>query len=181
VKRYLITAAACVGVLTAGVGTASAAQDDPAKLAAALCVEQKNADKAAFKAVWGERNALRNCKRGARGEGGPVEEATQNAAQECRAEQEADPALFTATYGTNGNKKNAFGKCVSSKAKAALAEEVAEFKNAAKECRAEQQADAALFAETYGTNGNKKNAFGKCVSSKVQEDEETEATETASA
>jgi hypothetical protein len=168
VKRYLIVAAACVGVLTAGVGTAAAAQDDPAKQAKALCVEQKNADKAAFEALWG-KNAMRNCKRAAAGE---VEEAAKNAAQECRAEEEADPAAFVATYGTGKNGKNAFGKCVSGKTKDELAEEVSEFKNAAKECRAEEEADAALFAETYGTNGNKKNAFGKCVSTKVQEDEE---------
>ena len=168
-KRYLIVAAACVGVLTAGVGTAAAGQDDPVKQAKALCVDQKQADKAAFEALWG-KNAMRNCKRAAAGE---VEEAAKNAAQECRAEEEADPVAFTETYGTGKNGKNAFGKCVSQKSKAELEEEVAEFKNAAKECRAEEEADPAAFTETYGTNGNKKNAFGKCVSSKVQEDEET--------
>ena len=161
----MIVAATCVGVLMMGIGTATAAKpSDEAQAAKKLCVQQKNADKAAFEAVWG-KNAMRDCKRAARGE---VEEATQNASQECRAEQEADPALFAATY---GSKKNAFGKCVSQKAKADLAEEVTEFKNAAKECRAEQEADPAAFQETYGTNGNKKNAFGKCVSGKVKDDE----------
>ena len=50
----------------------------------------------------------------------------------------------------------------------------AEFKNAAKECRAEREADPDAFEETYGTNGNKKNAFGKCVSTKVQDEYEEE-------
>ena len=164
----MIVAAACVGVLTMGVGTAMAAKpSDEAQAAKKLCVEQKNADKAAFKAVWG-KNAMRDCKRAARGE---VEEAAKNASQECRAEQEADPALFAETYGSNGKKKNAFGKCVSQKSKAELEEEVTEFKNAAKECRAEQEADPDAFQETYGTNDNKKNAFGKCVSGKAQEEE----------
>ena len=46
-----------------------------------------------------------------------------------------------------------------------------EIQNAAQECRAEREADAAVFAETYGTNDNDRNAFGKCVSTKVHEDE----------
>ena len=170
VRKHMIVAAACFGVLFAGVGTAGAAKDDPAKDAKALCVEQKQADAKAFEAMWG-KNAMRDCKRAARGE---VAEAAKNSAQECKAEEEADPALFAETYGTNGNKKNAFGKCVSQKTDEAVAEEVVDFKNAAKECRAEKEADPSGFAETYGTNGNKKNAFGKCVSSKVAEDDETE-------
>jgi hypothetical protein len=45
-------------------------------------------------------------------------QATLNAARTCRAEQLADRAAFTAKYGTNTNKANAFGKCVSMTAKA---------------------------------------------------------------
>jgi hypothetical protein len=104
--------------------------------------------------------------------------AHKNAAKECKAERTADPEGFATTYGTNGNKRNAFGKCVSKKAKAKEraadeqdAEEAAEFKNAAKECDAERTADAAAFADKYGTNENDRNAFGKCVSSKASENE----------
>ena len=89
--------------------------------------------------------------------------AHKNAAKECKA------------LGLHGR---AFGKCVSEKAKAKEqaadeqdAEEAAEFKNAAKACDAERTADATLFANTYGTNENKRNAFGKCVSSKASEDD----------
>jgi hypothetical protein len=50
---------------------------------------------------------------------------------------------------------------------AADAQEVAETKNAARECAAERATDRAAFKEEYGTNKNGKNAFGKCVSRKV--------------
>jgi hypothetical protein len=44
--------------------------------------------------------------------------ATKNAAKECDAERTAiGDEAFAAQYGTNKNGKNAFGKCVSSKAK----------------------------------------------------------------
>jgi hypothetical protein len=114
-----------------------------------------------------------------------VEEAQEeqsahtNAARECRAEREADPAAFAEQYGENPNKRNAFGKCVSQKAKAKEAaadeqdaEDATEWKNAAKECAAEREADADAFADTYGTNENKRNAFGKCVSQKAKESSE---------
>jgi hypothetical protein len=41
-------------------------------------------------------------------------------------------------------------------------------KNAAKKCKAERALDAAAFKNNYGTNANKANAFGKCVSGKVK-------------
>jgi ABC-type transporter MlaC component len=107
--------------------------------------------------------------------------AHSNAAKECKTERQADAAAFAEKYGTNGNKRNAFGKCVSQKAKAKEhaadeqdAEDAAEFKNAAKECDAERgdtEETRAAFAEKYGTNENKHNAFGKCVSSKASEGE----------
>ena len=44
--------------------------------------------------------------------------------------------------------------------------------NAAKECDAERDGGREAFEEKYGTNKNKKNAFGKCVSEKAHEDAE---------
>jgi hypothetical protein len=103
------------------------------------------------------------------------ETAAENAAHECKAERAANPTGFKDTYGTNKNGKNAFGKCVSGKAaekKAAMdaadAQEVAETKNAAKECAAERAANEAAFKQKYGTNRNDRNAFGKCVSGKTR-------------
>ena len=83
-----------------------------------------------------------------------------NAAQECRAEREADPAAFKAKYGTNANKSNAFGKCVSGKQRAERAEDREQILNAAKLCKAERAADPEAFKTKYGTNRNKSNAFG---------------------
>jgi hypothetical protein len=94
-----------------------------------------------------------------------------NAAKECKAERGTDPATqeaFAAKYGTNANDKNAFGKCVSQKAKEEAAERKAAKSNASKECRAERALDPAAFAEKYGTNKNNRNAFGKCVSGKAK-------------
>ena len=91
-----------------------------------------------------------------------------NAAAQCRAERDADPAAFAAKYGTGKKHANAFGKCVSGKAKAAAAQQVKATDNAAKACSDERKADPAAFKAKYGTNANKSNAFGKCVSGKVK-------------
>jgi hypothetical protein len=95
-------------------------------------------------------------------------EAKQNASQECKAEKAADPAAFAQKYGTGKHGANAHGKCVSQKAKAKtkaeVADEVDADVNAAKACKAERKADPQAFADKYGTNKNKRNAFGKCVS-----------------
>jgi hypothetical protein len=50
-------------------------------------------------------------------------QAVRNASQECRAERAADPDAFREEYGTNHNKRNAFGKCVSGKVREEMAEE----------------------------------------------------------
>lgn len=111
------------------------------------------------------------------------EAANKNAAKECKAERD-DPLFaehhqgkaFQDFYGTNENLKDAYGKCVSSKAKARKDEMDAEdenaaeeFKNAAKECAAERgEMGAEAFAAEYGNNQHGRNAFGKCVSKKAR-------------
>src|SRR4029453_3271550 len=92
-----------------------------------------------------------------------------NPAKACRAEQASlGTVAFAEKWGTNTNKKNAFGKCVSAKDKEHEAEEdehAAAKGNAAKKCKAERASlGVAACRERYGTNKNKKNAFGKCVS-----------------
>lgn len=137
---------------------------------------------------------------------------TKNAAKECRMEQgttDATRQAFANKYGTNDNHANAFGKCVSSRARDEEAEHTAATKTARRACASRQHgkghaygrcvksktkalekkadsedrreiesehksADACAterdqlgsdaFAEKYGTNRNKRNAFGKCVS-----------------
>jgi len=54
--------------------------------------------------------------------GNPDQVDRKNAAQECRAERgniAASREAFRIRYGTNKNKRNAFGKCVSKRARAA--------------------------------------------------------------
>jgi hypothetical protein len=96
-----------------------------------------------------------------------------NAAKACKAEMAMPEAEFRAThdgksfaefYGTNENDRNAYGKCVSSKAKTANAHQEATLMKAAKACKAERAANRTAFVAKYG--GKAASAFGKCVSSK---------------
>lgn len=110
----------------------------------------------------------------------PGQSAEKNAAKACKAERGTTAlsiAAFKERYGTNANKANAFGKCVSGK-KAKQdddeAEDAAE-EAAAKKCKAERGTTAQSieeFKQQYGTNKNKANAFGKCVSGKKAGEEE---------
>ena len=118
------------------------------------------------------RNAFGKCvsKRSSATENA-AEEAHTNASQECRTERDADAAAFTTKYGTGPNGRNAFGKCVSGKAKAEttaeVKQDVANDVSAAKACRTERGTTTqskAAFATKYGTNANHRNAFGRCVS-----------------
>ena len=105
----------------------------------------------------------------------PSDSDRTNAAQECRAERGDSTATreaFAARYGTNANRRNAFGKCVSQQAREAKAErdeadaeKTEARKSAARDCRTERtEMGREAFAQKYGTNANKRNAFGKCVS-----------------
>ncbi len=107
----------------------------------------------------------------------PQSAAETKATKACEAERgttAATMAAFEMKYGTNKNKKNAFGKCVSSKSKGEDEDddEADEDKdknetNASKKCKAERGTTAesiGAFELKYGTNKNKKNAHGKCVS-----------------
>jgi hypothetical protein len=76
-----------------------------------------------------------------------------------------DGKTFAEYYGTGPNYRNAFGKCVSSKAKASSDEAQSRTVNAAKSCKAERaEMGAGPFREKYGKNASDRNAFGKCVS-----------------
>lgn len=89
--------------------------------------------------------------------------ATPSAQEQCQQlRTQLGAKTFAETYGTNKNRANAFGKCVSR----ISSEQSKAGENAAKQCRAEQAADAAAFTAKYGTGKRGANAFGKCVSSK---------------
>jgi hypothetical protein len=93
-----------------------------------------------------------------------------NAARECRAERgttDATREAFAQKYGTEkSNFKNAFGKCVSSRAQDEQSERRAAKRGASRDCREErEELGLQAFREKYGTEGsNRRNAFGKCVS-----------------
>jgi hypothetical protein len=88
----------------------------------------------------------------------------------CRAEQ-TDPN-FASTHGGKtfaqfygkGNDRNAFGNCVSLKARNSSKVEQNEL-NPARACSAVRtKIGRSLFAQAFGTNASHANAFGKCVS-----------------
>jgi hypothetical protein len=86
-----------------------------------------------------------------------------SASSTCKAEQ-SDPNFasthggqtFDQTYGTNADLSNAFGMCVSSKAKAASIADEHAIVRAALACKAQQKADPAGFKAKY-------KRFGRCV------------------
>ena len=105
----------------------------------------------------------------------PAEAKAEKACKAERGTTAQGAAAFNEKYGTNKNKKNAFGKCVSSKSKDDEDDDEDEADkdknknetNASKKCKAERgmtAASIAAFEAKYGTNKNKKNAHGKCVS-----------------
>ena len=100
---------------------------------------------------------------------------TPSASTLCKQELTAmGEATFKQTYGTNANRSNAFGKCVSKRqAKTAEAEKTAKT-SANAQCKTEQAADEAAFTKKYGTGKKGANAFGKCVSAKAKTAEATE-------
>jgi len=105
----------------------------------------------------------------------------QNASQQCKSEQAADPVAFKAKYGTGKNGNNALGNCISQQAKARThkteKDQVKAEENAAQTCKAERKQDPAAFKDKYGTNKNKSNAFGKCVSQHAKAQEKQDGTQ----
>lgn len=76
-----------------------------------------------------------------------------------------DGKSFDEVYGTGPKHRNAFGKCVSSKTKAALDQQVSATQNAARSCKTERSSlGGPAFRAKYGKNAHDRNAFGKCVS-----------------
>jgi hypothetical protein len=98
---------------------------------------------------------------------------TDAARAACKAEKRGmGTKLFKRTYAVKSTAR-AMEKCAAKREPAVAADA----RNAAHECKAERRADPDAFAETYGTNENNRNAYGKCVSGKASEatEEETAA------
>ena len=155
---------------------AFAAQGDQGKSPAQVCkTELTTLGAANFKALYSPggsgANAMGKCV-SKHAHAAAVNQT--NAAKACKAEMAMPEVTFRAAhngmsfsefYGKNKNDKNAYGKCVSSKAKTANEQQEAKLMKAAKACKAERAADKAAFTAKYG---GKASAFGKCVSSKTK-------------
>jgi hypothetical protein len=145
------------------------AKPDPSDKRAAIaqCKSERGKTKATRKAFRAKYHGFSRCVRqNAAEEAAERKAARRNAAKECKAQ---------------GLKGRELGKCVAEQARQNKkaddeqdASEVAAFKNAAKQCQAESSDpgfpaahDGKTFQEFYGTNKNRRNAFGKCVSSKT--------------
>jgi len=197
-KRVIATGAA-LALLALPAGAVAKPDKTDKTNAAKECKTERgstSATREAFRVKYGTnkngRNAFGKCvSRRAHDEEQEGVVAHKNASKECKAEaEELGAEAFAAKYGTNKNGKNAHGKCVSTKAKEHEAEadaqdqeQIEARKNAAKTCAAERkEIGREAFAEKYGTNKNKRNAFGKCVSktAKAQQDGQPEPVETQS-
>jgi hypothetical protein len=144
----------------------------PTQQGSTLCKQQRTAvGPSAFTLLYGGgKNAYGRCVSKL---ASTVSHETANASKQCAAER-AD-ATFAAThdgktfaqlYGTGPHGNNAFGKCVSSKAKELVQEQQEETISAAKTCKTERNTlGATAFKAKYGS---KANAFGKCVSKAAQ-------------
>ncbi|HLY47976.1 MAG TPA: hypothetical protein VKR21_02170 [Solirubrobacteraceae bacterium] len=95
--------------------------------AEAQCRSQQSADSTGFSTKYGTgkngKNAFGKCVSQTAHSMSTKTETTQvsaeeNAAKQCRSEQSSDAAAFKAKYGTGAQKANAFGRCVSQKARA---------------------------------------------------------------
>jgi hypothetical protein len=187
-RKSLYTLAAIAALAVPAVALADEPSDQNEKNAAKECKALREASgKENFRSMFGGgKNAYGKCvSQHAKRDQKQEEKAKENASKQCDAEQAEDPQAFADKYGT-GTKKNAHGKCVSQKAKenkAKADERDANQAKAAKECKAEKADDSEAFKQKYGTNKNKKNAFGKCVSQKShelnqQDDDDTDGDDT---
>jgi hypothetical protein len=164
----LVLAAAALAVTPPGADRANAARD-----CAAI---RSSLGSATFKLTYGTNADRSNAFGMCVSRFTPLEQQDRlNASRQCTTEQNDpnfpashDGKTFDQFYGGNGNDKNAFGKCVSQKARAMALQQQQAVENAARACKRERAADPAAFKAKYGTNANKSNAFGKCVSAKAK-------------
>jgi hypothetical protein len=96
------------------------------------------------------------------------QQGRMNPARTCRAlRTQLTASVFDQTYGKNAHDRNAFGKCVSATARVQANNEV----SASTTCKTGQSDPnfaathgGNTFEQTYGTNADRSNAFGMCVS-----------------
>jgi hypothetical protein len=177
--KRITVAIGLIAALALPAGAQAKPNNDDEQAAQKQCKAERGKTKATREAFKARHSSMSRCVREkAAEEEAERKEAKSNAARDCKAERQTlGGQAFADKYGENKNKKNAFGKCVSTKAREKKAEmdaedqkQAQELRNAAKECAAERRAmGEGPFADKYGKNKNKKNAFGKCVSMRAGE------------
>ena len=118
----------------------------------------------------------------------PVEQANNTSANTSCTALQSDANFvanhsgksFAQFYGTGKNGNNAFGNCVSTFAKTSSQTEQQGRLSPSQSCRALRTTLGASFAKTYGTNADKSNAFGKCVSKQAHAQSQNEVSASAS-
>jgi membrane protein involved in colicin uptake len=100
---------------------------------------------------------------------GAIAKPDKSEVDAARAQCKAERGKSKATREAFRLKYDGFADCMGKKAAEEEAENEEAAENAAQECKAERAADSDAFKETYGTNKNGKNAFGRCVSGKASE------------
>ena len=131
-KRFVLAAGLALAMAPATAAQAADPSPTDSKNAAKYCKALKAASGSSFASMFGtKKNAYGKCvSQQAKVKEQKAEQKDDNeqsAAKQCKAEsKQSDEEFsgahggktFTQFYGTNKNGKNAFGKCVSSKAKA---------------------------------------------------------------
>lgn len=178
-RRILVSVVSLVALFALSASASALSQSDyknASKFCKALKVEMNSTvGPTAFKDAYGSNKNKSNAHGKCVSKFAKVQDSNQsNASKDCKTERGDTPeseAAFAEKYGTNKNKKNAFGRCVSQKADDAEQDQETAVVNAAKECKTERGSTAdsrEAFRNKYGTNKNKRNAFGKCVSRHVR-------------
>jgi hypothetical protein len=173
----LITLAFLVA-LVVPVAAVAANQPTAASQAEATCKQLRTSMGANFALTYGTNesrsNAFGQC---VAKHASAAKQHLANAAKTCRAEQadsnfaaSHDGKTFVQFYAGTKTKGRAaenaaYGKCVATHARAAGTTLAKALTTAARTCKAELKADAAVFRQTYGSA---RNAFGKCVSAKAK-------------
>ena len=124
-----LVAGASLALLALPAGATAKPSDSDRTNAAQECRDERGSSAAtreAFSMKYGTnkngKNAFGKCvSRASVDEEQENESAKTNASKACKAERAADPKAFVAKYATNAKRTNAFGKCVSAKAKAKVA------------------------------------------------------------
>ena len=155
-RHAIVALVALIAAIAPAAASAAGADADAGRDATTACKAEKHAmGTKVFKQAYAAKSTAKAMAACVAKREPAAEEDAKNAAQECKAERDADPAAFAEKYGTNKNKRNAYGKCVSGKAEEATEEETEARVNAAQTCKTPRRDDAEAFEEQYGTEAQR--------------------------